>query len=66
VKRFVCWPGGAVVHGSNLFISLGVDDTFCRMSVIPLKEIDEKLASEQEVNRAPSLIDTVLATGARK
>jgi len=66
VKRFVCWPGGAVVHGSNLFISLGVDDTYCRMSVIPLKEIDEKLASEQELNRAPSLIDTVLATGARK
>ncbi len=66
VKRYVVWPGGAVIHGESVFIALGIDDTWCRITSIPLVEVDAKLVSESEVNPTPSLIDTVLSTGARK
>lgn len=63
VKRYVVWPGGAVLHGGSWHIALGVDDTFCRIVRIPVTEVEAAMTDVPEEEPAVSLRDTPLATG---
>ena len=64
VKRYVLWPGGAVVHGGNLFLALGVDDTFCRIASIPMRDVDAAMNADPGAGESPVTIrNTPLARG---
>lgn len=66
VKRYVVFPGGAVLHNDRVHIAMGVDDTFCRISSIEFDRLDAMMTSKEEKTLQVDLSDTVMATGGRK
>lgn len=68
VKRYVCWPGGAVIHKDRLFVVLGVDDTFCRMRSFPVSEIHALMTDTPETvwQKTFSIRDTSIASGIKE
>ncbi len=67
MKRYVLWPGGAVVHGDRLFVAMGVDDTYCRIMSFSLEEVDDAMRDipTTETGRTTGISQTVIAKGIR-
>lgn len=67
VKRYVVWPGGAVLAYGSWWLALGIDDTYCRIHRLSIQEVDAALRDvpEQESERTTSIRDTAIAHGVK-
>jgi len=67
VKRYVVWPGGAILAYGSWWIALGIDDTYCRIARLSIQEVDTALKDvpEQESERTTSIRDTAIAHGVK-
>jgi len=65
VKRYVVWPGGAVLAYGSWWLALGIDDTCCRIHRLSIQEVDAALRDvpESEDARTTSIRDTEIALG---
>lgn len=65
VKRYVVWPGGAVLAYGSWWVALGIDDTGCRIHRLSIQEVDAALRDvpESESERTTSIRDTAIALG---
>lgn len=63
VKRYVVWPGGAVLHGDSFFVVHGIDDTYARMVRLPKADVDAAMNSAPETDAGWTLRDTPVARG---
>lgn len=65
VKRYVCWPGGAVAHAGAWFLAIGVDDCHCKIVRIPFATVEAALNDipEDPTNVDISIRDTMVAHG---
>ncbi len=63
VKSFVLWPGGAVAHAGAWHLSLGVDDTHCKITRIPFDVVERALRDVPGPDRTTSIRNTHIATG---
>jgi hypothetical protein len=62
-KRYVCWPGGAVLHAGAWFLAVGVDDTFSRIVRLPVADVEAALSDRPEDAAVASIRDTKIAHG---
>lgn len=67
VKRYVVWPGGAVLAYGSWWLALGIDDTYCRIHRLSIQEVDAALKDvpESETMRTTSIRDTAIAHGVK-
>lgn len=65
VKRYVCWPGGAVPHAGAWHLAIGVDDCHCKIVRIPFDVVEAGLndVPENPATASVSIRDTTVATG---
>lgn len=65
IKRYVCWPGGAVPHAGAWHVCLGVDDTYCRIINLPFEDVEGALNDVPQIDDYVSIRDTILSHGAK-
>lgn len=73
VKRYVVWPGGAVLdYGDRAgklrpywLLALGIDDTYCRIVKLDFRWVEDRLNDKPETARVTSIRDTEVAHGVK-
>ncbi len=67
VKRYVVFPGGAILRGDTWHVACGIDDTFCRIHRLPFADVEAALADVPEGDTTvTSIRETAINTGVRR